>query len=468
MNDLNFEDELNFNEFPPVSTEKWEEIIRKDLKGKDYKEILRWDTREGIDSLPFYQNEDLNRLDRSTEPLTHTGNWSVLEVVEDAKASDANKQALLALENGAGGLDLRLSTDRIASKKDLESLFESIQIDIITIIFGPSVSSPEIIGWVSEIISERNLDAGSLDMHFSTDIFSHAAVLGNLPEIDVFKNFIKEFNSVSGSILIDTSTYANAGATLVQQLAFALSVGNEYLGSNPELAKSLSFKFSTGTLYFPEIAKYRAFRLLWDQILSEYNFSIGNVKIFSETALWNKAQNDPYNNMLRATTESMSAALGGCDGISVHRFDKHFKEQTPFATRIARNTQLILQEEAYLGKVSDPGAGSYYIEVLTEKMAEESWKLFQEIEAKGGFYECLRSGFIQELISDARNKKIQAYKEEKEALIGVNKYKPDEETDISNDEAQQQNMSQMEFSEVVKITPIKPLNIEAELKKGDA
>ncbi|MDZ7808303.1 MAG: methylmalonyl-CoA mutase subunit beta [Gracilimonas sp.] len=468
MKDLNFEDELNFDEFPPVSTEKWEEVIQKDLKGKDYKETLRWDTGEGFEILPFYRTEDLNKLKHSAEPLTGSGNWSVLEIIEDAELSEANKLALQALENGASGLDLRLNSGRITSKDDLLSLFENIQIDIITIVFGPSVSSPEVINWVNEIISDRDLNTESLDIHFPADVFSLAVVNEKLPTKERFDSYTKKLNTDYGSILIDTSAYTNAGASLVQQLAFALSAGNEYLGSAPELATSLSFRFATGTLYFPEIAKYRAFRLLWDQVLNEYEVSNSSVKILSETTLWNKAQNDPYTNLLRATTEAMSAAVGGCNGVSVHRFDEHFNEHTAFASRIARNTQLILQEEAYLSKVSDPGAGSYYIEVLTEEMAEKSWKLFQEIEAKDGFYECLKSGYIQELISESRNKKIKAYKEEKKTLIGVNKYQPEEETDISFVETQKHEVSSKESGDMIEITPIKPLHLEAELKKGDA
>lgn len=468
MKDLNFEGELNFNEFPPVATEEWEAIIQKDLKGKDYKETLRWDTREGFESLPFYRSEDLGKLDHSVEPLANSADWSILEIIEDAQPTKANEQALRALENGAGGLYIRLSSDRIATKNDLESLLNDIQIEFITLVFSSSISSSKVIEWFQEIITDRNLSPDAVNIHFAADIFSHAAQSGQLPTNEWKKTASERFLNKTGFLLINTSVFANAGATLVQQLAFALAAGNEYLGVSPELGKSLSFNFSSGPLYFPEIAKFRAFRLLWPRILEEYGLSNVPTKVLSETALWNKAQNDAHNNMLRVTTEAMSAAIGGCNGISIHRFDEHFNEPSPFASRIARNTQLILQEEAYLSKVSDPGAGSYYIEVLTEKLAEESWGLFQRIEAKGGFYETIRSGFIQEMILESRDKKIQAYKEKNKSLIGVNKYRPDNETEISEIKVQHHTSSPIELNDFIEITPIEPLYLEAELQTGDA
>lgn len=468
MKDLNFEDELHFNEFPPVSTEEWEEVIQKDLKGKDYKETLKWDTGEGIEPLPFYRKEDIESLDHSAVPLTSTPNWSILEIIEDATPSVANERCLHALENGAGGLDIRLSSERITSKKDLEVLFDNIQIEIITIVFGPSISSARVTTWMNGIITDRNLDHDALDIHFSADALGQAALSGKLPHKEWLNDTAQQILSVSGSFLVDISPYANGGATIIQQLAFALATGNEYMGISKDAGLALSFRFSTGTLYFPEIAKYRAFRLLWKKVLSEYGVNKDTTDVLSETALWNKAQNDSHNNMLRSTTEAMSAAIGGCSAISIHRFDEPFNTPTPFASRIARNTQLILKEEAYLSKVSDPGAGSYYVEVLTEKIAEESWKLFQEIENNGGFYESLKSGSIQKMISESCKNRLQAYRDEKKSLIGVNKYHPDEQTDITSVKFQTGTSTDLNADEVFDITPVKPLYLEAELKMGDA
>jgi methylmalonyl-CoA mutase len=469
LKDLNFEDELDFNEFPPVSTEKWEEIIQKDLKGKNYKDVLRWDTGEGFNALPFYRSEDLKPLEHSTHPLTSSGNWNVLEIIEAASPEEANKQCLHALENGAGGLDLRLKSNSLSSKSDLETLFKDIQIEIISIVFGLSISTPKVAGWFREIISDRKLDHDSLDLHFSADLFSQCLVNGKLPDREDLKPYLSSLTQASISLVIDTSAYTNAGANLVQQLAFALAAGNEYLGMDQELADKLSFRFSTGTRYFPEIGKYRAFRLLWDQVLNEYGVSEHQVEILTETALWNKTQNDAYNNMLRTTTEAMSAAIGGCQSMSVHRFDDHFNEPTPFASRIARNTQLILQEEAYLSRVSDPAAGSYYIEVITEELCNQAWGLFQKIEQKGGFHESLRSGYIHDLMMEARQAKIRSYRQETEVLVGVNKYQPDETiNDLTDKQIFTDVSDELPFKNTTDIPAIEPLHLEAELQKGDA
>jgi methylmalonyl-CoA mutase len=225
--------------------------------------------------------------------------------------------------------------------------------------------------------------------------------------------------------------------------------------------------FASGPNYFLEIAKFRAFKLLWKQVLSEYGIQNAQPYITAETAWWNKSQTDAHTNMLRTTTEAMAAALGGCHSITVHRYDHHFNDGSSFASRIARNTQLILQEEAYLNNVADPGAGSYYIEKLTDAIAEKSWELFQEIESKDGFHECLQSGFIQEQIAQSRTEKAEAYKEKKKILVGVNKYQPEEE--IQNLELNIQNVSGFEFEEdtLITITKITPFNLEAELQNGE-
>jgi len=163
----------------------------------------------------------------------------------------------------------------------------------------------------------------------------------------------------------------------------------------------------------------------------------------------------------------MAAALGGCKSITVHPYNKHFDDPSGFSSRIARNIQLILQEESYLDKVADPGAGSYYIEVLTNKIAEKSWELFQEIESRGGFYDCLKSGFIQNEINTSRKEKVAAYKENKKVLVGVNKYQPDE---IQNSKFKIQNFDDFEFGagSFVEVEKVPPLNIEVELQKEGA
>lgn len=459
--------ELSFSEFPPIATEEWEALIQQDLKGKNYKEVLRWDSGEGVQALPFYRKEHLEKLNHLPNPVCKTAAWEITETIEADDTKTANRYGLNALEQGASDLLFNLPADAVSSRNDLEQLLENIRIENIQLGFGANLSNPKISGWLREICKSKNLDIDSLNVAFLYDPFAYSVLTGKLEAKTSIQNKLDEFGDFFNNCAVNSSVFANSGATIVQQLAFALAAGNEYLGMNKELAQSIHFNFSTGPSYFPEIAKFRAFKLLWKQVLQEYGMEDTPVTLHAETALWNKSQTDAHNNMLRTTTEAMSAALGGCDAITVHRYDKHFAKESGFASRIARNTQLLLQEEAYLDKVADPGAGSYYIEVLTNTMAEESWKLFREIEDKGGFVECLKSGFIQSEIKTSRKDKINAYREKKEVLVGVNKYQPGEIKDLklTIEDYPGSGFKRIAFTEIEKV---EPLNIEAELQKGDA
>jgi methylmalonyl-CoA mutase len=234
------------------------------------------------------------------------------------------------------------------------------------------------------------------------------------------------------TINIDASNFTNSGADIVQELAFAMSMGSEYMaqltmrGIAADLAASkIRFTFGTGSNYFPEIARLRAARLLWAVITNQFlPESAEKVKmdIHSVTSQWNKTLYDPYVNLLRTQTEAMSAILGGTDSLTVEPFDTVFRHPDEFSERIARNQQLILKEEAYFDKVADPAAGSYYIENLTSLIAENAWKLFVELEEKGGFLACLKSGLIQSKLSESAAKRHKDLATRKTILLGTNQY----------------------------------------------
>lgn len=467
MENLNFKDKLNFKEFPPISLEEWEEVIESDLKGKDYKKVLEWESGEGVNVLPFYRKEHVKDLEQSLFPVRTSTSWDIIEPITASDPKKANELALHALQNGSTGLYFLLQSDTISTKQDLELLLKDIQIEFIILKFGTGLSTPGIVKWLQAICDDRNILNKKLNIYFSFDPFSSAIRSGKILDSDSLKQLINKFGDLFNFMVADSSVYANSGATIIQQLAFTLASANEFLGLNQINAQNLYFNFASGPNYFPEIAKFRAFHLMWPQILKEYGIEEADNPVHSETAHWNKAKNDAHNNMLRATTEAMSSALGGCNVITVHPYNAHFEEPSGFSSRIARNIQLILQEEAYLDKVADPGAGSYYIEVLTKKMSEESWALFQEIESKGGFYTCLKEGFIQDEIMESWEEKVSAYKEKEKVLVGVNKYQPDE---IENPKTNIQDFADIEFTDASfsEIKKVKPLNIEAELQIGDA
>ncbi len=467
MKKSDFEDTLDFSEFPPISTEKWETVIEGDLKGKNYKEILRWNSGEGISPLPFYREENLKSLSHSGVAVQDNGNWCIIEPIESLEVTSANKEALEALENGALGLSFSPTENYLQSKEDLKSLLEGIQIELITLQFQSVLSTNKVAEWLTELCKERGLEPDELNVFFNQAPLSAAVLTGKLASASSIREHLLNFGADFSSCTINASIYGNAGATIIQQLGFALAEGNEYLGLEHNLADRISFNFSVGSNYFLEIAKFRAFRIVWSQVLDEYNLKESKSYISAETCLWNKSKTDAHNNMLRATTEAMSAALGGADSITIHRYDQHFSESSDFASRIARNTQIILQEETYLDKVADPGSGSYYIEVLTENIAKKAWELFQEIEGKGRFHECLKKGFIQNLISTSKAEKVKAYKEKSKVLVGVNKYQP--EGDHQNADFMIQGFENPDFKSAEKtdIKKVTFLNIEAELQNGE-
>jgi methylmalonyl-CoA mutase len=231
---------------------------------------------------------------------------------------------------------------------------------------------------------------------------------------------------------VEAAHFQNAGATLVQELAYALSMGSEYLSQladagvkAEETAKRIQFKFAIGSNYFMEIAKLRAARLLWANIVKAFAPQATDeayMTIHGETADWNITVYDSYVNLLRSTTEAMSAAIAGVDSLTVQPFDSAYRTSDTFSERIARNQQIVLQDEAYFSKIVDPSAGSYFIENLTASIADSAWKLFLDIEDKGGYIAAMKGGFIQAQVEESAAKRLAAIASRKETLLGTNQY----------------------------------------------
>jgi len=233
-------------------------------------------------------------------------------------------------------------------------------------------------------------------------------------------------------ITVAGKNYSNCGASAVQELAFSLAQGAEYLTQLTELgmpiekvARKIKFDMGISANYFMEIAKLRAGRMLWAKIVKAYNPEcdcVCRMNVHAETGSWNKTVYDPYVNMLRTQTEAMSAVLGGANSITVLPFDAMYEEPTTFADRIARNQQLLLKEEVHLDKIADPSAGSYYIEALTDSIVGEAWKLFLEIQDKGGFIAAAKEGFIQAQVKAMAAKRDLSIATRRENLLGVNQF----------------------------------------------
>lgn len=436
-----------FSEFPPVSTEQWEAKIQLDLKGADYEKKLVWKTAEGFKVKPYYRAEDLNNLKdmlssvpgefpflRGTDGKSNE--WVIAQDIESSNPVKANESALTAIERGADAVLLNAS--EINSVNDLAALLDGIDLNKVTIMFNSASNYAKLIDLVKQYAASRNCDFRKLKIAFDFDPLSYVLLNGNFynsQDEDLMQG-VEILRQAEGSngvkvISVNGQYFHNAGSTLVQELAFALAAGNDYLswytskGINAaEVASKLAFVFATGGNYFMEIAKLRAARLLWAQIVKQYGVDDSAAKMYIHcmTANWNKTIYDPYVNILRTTTEAMSAAIGHADVITVLPFDMNYQEPDDFSLRIARNQQIILKEESSLDKVIDPAAGSYYIESLTASLADAAWNLFLQVEEMGGMFEAVKKGFVQDAISASAKQKKDDAANRRTLILGTNQH----------------------------------------------
>jgi len=436
-----------FEQFPPVTTKKWMDKIHSDLKVADFTKELVWKTNEGFDVMPFYRMEDVeNLLYVNTLPGEYPylrgskirdNNWLVRQNIEVTDYAIANKKALTILMRGIDSLGFIITDPDSVNKSNFEILLNDIFLDVIEINFLCNGKAKEILELLSEIAGARGFIIKKIRGAIEADPIGRLLINGKLcvPVEDGF-NYLASLTEASLSIPdlktihLNASHFNNSGANIVQELAFGISMGSEYISqltdrglTASQAASKIRFSFGIGSNYFSEIAKLRAARLLWSVVQKGYGLSGSNavkMDIHCETSKWNKTIYDSYVNMLRTQTEAMSAILGGTDSLTVDPFDTVFRKPDEFSERIARNQQLILKEEAYFGKVADPAAGSYYIENLTKLIADGSWRLFLEIEDQGGFLSAVRSGVIQEKTSESAAKRKKDIESGKEKLLGTN------------------------------------------------
>ncbi|MEE4197845.1 MAG: methylmalonyl-CoA mutase family protein [Bacteroidales bacterium] len=443
-----------FEDFPPVSTQAWEDKINADLKGADYAKKLVWRTLEGFSVQPYYRAEHLENLKHlkyvpGEFPFVRgnkvkSNEWYIRQNIDAADPVQANQKALNILMRGVDSLGFDLSAKEDFSIPDFESLLKDICIDSIELnIMGAPAAHP-FVDFLIKKIQEENIDSSKVSGSVCFDPLAHLSLHGNFCKAreEVFetaKELIEKAKNLPEfrTLGVDGEMFNNSGASIVQELGFALSMGNQYLDLLTEkgldidtVAQNLKFNFGVSTNYFMEIAKFRAARMLWAKIVEAWepkNKKAARMNIHAVTSRWNQTIYDPYVNMLRGTTESMSAVLAGIDSLTVTPYDVPFEKPTEFAERIARNTQIILKEESYFDKVADPAGGSYYIENLTASIAEHAWSLFKEIEEKGGYIEAFRAGIIQEKINETANRRNLNIATRKEVILGVNQYPNAEE-----------------------------------------
>ncbi|MGA1225738.1 MAG: methylmalonyl-CoA mutase subunit beta [Tamlana sp.] len=405
-----------FSEFQPVSSKQWKQKIQFDLKGADYNETLVWKTNEDISIKPFYHLDDFDNLPEVSN--TKATQWKICQSIFVAHTEKSNLNAINAIERGAETIQFIIPSKDIS----IEDLLKNIYIDIIPIHFELQFPSDELTKQLNNISSKAGI-------YIHMDIINNLAKTGNF--FNNLKDDFQQFEQIlklTNSITVDTSLYQNAGATIVQQLAYALAHANEYLNhSNNVIAieakqsLQITFKTSISTNYFFEIAKLRALRTLWSSLAAEYNVNT-NCHITTTPTKRNKTIYDYNTNMLRTTTECMSAILGGANTISNSPYDGIYHKTNAFGERIARNQLLILKHESYFDKVDNPSDGAYYIETLTNQLAEKALDLFKDIETNGGFLKQLKDGTIQRKIKESATKEQLQFDKGEDVLLGTNKH----------------------------------------------
>ena len=408
---------LLFDEFPEISAKMWKQKIQFHLKGGDYNSLI-WKTAEGIDVKPFYHSDDAitshSGLKKSTE-------WKITQRIFAGNEKMASKKAANALNRGAESIWFTIPSE----ETDLSVLLNGIDTSVTPLHFHLLFLSP---GFVKKIKEHAPLPGAEVYIH--TDIIGNLARSGNwFNNLENDHNLFRETMSVCGdctsAVSVDLSLYQNAGATMVQQLAYAMAHVNEYLNflhDTPALKEQkIVFTSAVGSNYFFEIAKLRALRLLWHTLASEYDAN-PECHILTIPTRRNKTLYDYNVNMLRTTTENMSAILGGADTVCNLPYDNIYHKDNEFAERIARNQLLVLKHESYFDKVHNPADGTYYIEDLTARMAEKALDIFKQIAAGGGFLKQLKEHTIQRKIQESAREQQQRYDEGLEVLIGTNKY----------------------------------------------
>ena len=435
-----------FTEFQAPTTQEWLDKIEVDLKGADFQKKLVWRTNEGFNVQPFYRREDLANL-KTPDALPgefpfvrgnkkDSNEWYVRQNINVDDPVEANKKALDILNKGIDSIGFRFGGDMV-SPSFIETLLKDIRLDIVEVSYRTcprhAVELAEILvkyfekqGYDKEkIVGGVGFDPIDKMLQKGKDTTPMLAQLPKLVET------LKDYPNLR-CVMVHSDTLNNAGAYIVQELGYALAWGNEYLQELVDAgvdvdtaAKSIKFYMGISENYFMEIAKFRAARLLWAQIVKQYEPKCDcacKMIINASTSTYNQTLFDSYVNLLRSQTEAMSAALGGVHSMVVTPFDAPYEKATDFSERIARNQQLLIKEESHFDRIVDPSAGSYYIEHLTDALAQEAWKIFLKIEDEGGFLEAVKKGIVQDDINATNVKRHGDAAKRKEFLLGTNQF----------------------------------------------
>lgn len=448
-----------FSDFSPVSTEQWMAKVTADLKGADFEKKLVWKTNEGFKVKPFYRMEDLEGL-KTTDALPgefpylrgtkkDNNEWLVRQEVRVESPKEANTTALDILNKGIDSLSFHLKAKEL-DEAYLETLLNDIQAECVELNFsicqGHAVKLAELL---VAYFQKKDYDVkklhGSINYDFFNKMLTKGKEKGDM--LQAAKALLEAIQPLPFYRVLNVNARSlnNAGAYISQELGYALAWGNEYMSQLTEagipaavVAKKIKFNFGVSSNYFLEIAKFRAARLLWANIVASYQPEClrdcdnkgandecrcaAKMKVHAETSTFNLTLFDAHVNLLRTQSEAMSAALAGVDSMTVVPFDATYGTPDEFSERLARNQQLLLKEESHFEKVIDPAAGSYYIENLTTAIAKQAWELFLSVEEAGGFYVAIKEGSVQAAVNESNKARHKAVAQRREVLLGTNQF----------------------------------------------
>ncbi len=459
-------------DFPIPSFEDWKKQVEKDIKGESFDKKLITKTYEEINLQPLYTSNDIKHLPqinnlpgfqnylRGNSAAGFNGrDWEIAQEYNQALPEDLNEALQSDLKRGLNSINIvldnptKLGIDADQSKagevgkdglsisgvKKMQVLFKDIDLTNKPINIFCGFSALPITLLFKSYTDETRKSLMNIKGSITSDPYDYLLTNGGLPislnqifdEMKLATELMIKSNSPIKTIGVSGLTFNNAGANAVQELAFTFAAAVEYLDEMTErglkaddAAKRIKFTLGIGSFYFMEVAKLRAARILWCKILEAYSVKEENRKIFihGKTSQFNQTYFDPFVNSLRTTTEAFSAIVGGVDSLQTNAYDESFNDSDDFSRRIARNTQIILKEESHLDQVIDPAGGSYFVEKLTDDIANAAWKLFQTVEEIGGMLKAIQSGFVQEEISKVAETKKKDFAKRKSVLVGTNMY----------------------------------------------
>lgn len=423
---MSTKNKMLFSEFGSVLKEQWLERVHVDLKGADFDRKLVWKNLSKINIQPFYNTES------KIEYITNTGENSQVLInyrnITVESAESGNNKALKAIEEGINGLLFNIK--EIVSVTDL---LKDININEVAVSFMLEKNiipfSIDFFAFVEQNLNNNKSLKGYFDLRWISRYLAEGEI--DMSMFDILNNLITLGEGYPNfkTITISGTNYLDAGSNQVQEVAYTLNslvyIIEQCLDRDINIEtifNNLHFQLAIGSEYFIEMGKFRAFNSLLNEIAKHYGVSNFNHALTAKTSVWSKSVTDAHTNLLRATTEAMSAILGNVDGVLIDAYDKEFNKASDFSSRIAGNITTILKEESYFGKVANPVDGSYYIEEVSTKIAEKALELFKTIEEKGGFYSAFESELIQQQIAEIRQEKIKLISQRRLPMVGVNKY----------------------------------------------